>query len=138
VIWRATTRPGVPDLGGYELPGEPGRQDEAAFERWLIERDLAGPERLTVSVLVIREQLDEAGLVQEGVLEGRRGSAEGPYYGNATAGCANSLPKTRPVSRPQRNRWMPTLSMGRTPQSTLTWARTRSFSTGGPRIYSRI
>jgi hypothetical protein len=82
VIWRATTRPGVPDLGGYELPGEPGRQDEAAFERWLIERDLAGPERLTVSVLVIREQLDEAGLVQEGVLEGRRGSAEGPYYGN--------------------------------------------------------
>ncbi len=82
VIWRATTRPGVPDLGGYELPGEAGRQDEATFERWLIERDLAGPERLTVSVLVIREQLDAMGLVQEGVLERRRGAAEGPYYGN--------------------------------------------------------
>ena len=74
--------PGTPDLGGYELPGEPGRQDEAAFERWLIERDLAGPERLSVSVLVIREQLDAAGLLRECVLERRRGGAEGPYYGN--------------------------------------------------------
>ncbi len=82
VIWRATTQPGVADLGGYELPGEPGRHDEAAFERWLIERDLAAAERLSVSVLVIREQLDALGLVQEGVLERRRGAAEGPYYGN--------------------------------------------------------
>jgi hypothetical protein len=82
IVWRATTRPGIPDLGGYELPGERGRQDEAAFERWLAERDLAGAERLTVSVLVIREQLDAAGLVHEAVLERRRGAAEGPYYGN--------------------------------------------------------
>jgi hypothetical protein len=82
IVWRATTQPGTPDLGGYELPGEPGRQNEAAFERWLIERDLAGPERLSVSVLVIREQLDAVGLLQEGVLERRRGGAEGPYYGN--------------------------------------------------------
>jgi hypothetical protein len=82
VIWRATTQPGMPDLGGYELPGEPGRQDEAAFERWLTERGLAGPERLSVSVLVMREQLDAAGLLQEGVLERRRGGAEGPYYGS--------------------------------------------------------
>ena len=82
IVWRATSQPGMPDLGGYELPGEPGRQDEAAFERWLIERDLAGPERLSVSVLVIREQLDAVGLLQEAVLERRRGAAEGPYYGN--------------------------------------------------------
>lgn len=82
VIWRATTQPGKPDLGGYELSGEPGRHDEAAFERWLMERDLAGAERLSVSVLVIREQLDEMGLVRECVLERRRGAAEGPYYGN--------------------------------------------------------
>ena len=82
IVWRATTQPGMPDLGGYELPGEPGRQDEAAFERWLIERDLAGSERLSVSVLVIREQLDAMGLLQEGVLERRRGGAEGPYYGS--------------------------------------------------------
>jgi hypothetical protein len=82
VVWRATTQPDAPDLGGYELPGEPGRQDEAAFERWLIERNLAGPERLSVSVLVIREHLDEVGLLRDCVLERRRGGAEGPYYGN--------------------------------------------------------
>lgn len=82
VIWRATTRPHAPDLGGYELPGEPGRQDEAAFEQWLLERNLAGPERLSVSVLVIREQLDESGLLRECVLERRRGGAEGPYHGS--------------------------------------------------------
>ncbi len=82
IVWRATTRPDTPDSGGYELPGDPGRHDEAAFERWLIERNLAGPERLSVSVLVIREQLDEAGMLRDCVLERRRGGAEGPYYGN--------------------------------------------------------
>jgi hypothetical protein len=89
----------VPDLGGYELPGESGRQDEAAFERWLIERDLAGSERLSVSVLVIREQLDAAGLVQECVLERRRGAAEGPYYGNVAR-----VEFTGPADRVQRYR----------------------------------
>jgi hypothetical protein len=82
IVWRATTRPGTPEARGYELPGEPDRRDEAAFERWLLERNLAGPERLSVSVLVIREQLDEAGLIREGVLERRRGGVDGPYFGN--------------------------------------------------------
>ncbi len=72
----------MPDSGGYELPGENGRQDEPSFERWLIERNLAGPDRLSVSVLVIREHLDAAGLIRECVLERRRGGIEGPYYGN--------------------------------------------------------
>jgi hypothetical protein len=99
VIWRATAQIGVADLGGYELLGEPVRQDETAFERWLIERDLAGAERLSVSVLVIREQLDAVGLVQEGVLERRRGAAEGPYYGNVArvefAGAAKRVQRYR-------------------------------------------
>ena len=82
VVWRATTRAGAPETRGYELPGDPERRDEAAFDRWLVERNLAGAERLTVSVLVIREQLDEAGLVREGILERRRGGVDGPYYGN--------------------------------------------------------
>src|ERR1700722_509236 len=82
VIWRVTTRPDAPELGGYELSGVPGRQDEAAFEQWLLERNLSGPERLSVSILVIREQLDEAGLLRDCVLERRRGGADGPYYGN--------------------------------------------------------
>jgi hypothetical protein len=82
VIWRATARPGAPEARGYELQDQPGRRDEAAFERWLIERNAAGAERLSVSVLVIREQLDEAGLLRDCVLERRRGGVDGPYYGN--------------------------------------------------------
>jgi hypothetical protein len=82
VVWRATSRAGLGETRGYELPGEPDRRDEAAFERWLLERHLAGADRLTVSVLVIREQVDEAGLVREGILERRRGGVDGPYYGN--------------------------------------------------------
>src|SRR5580704_1501774 len=82
VVWRSTARPNAPDVSGYQLPGEPHRSGEAAFAHWLVGHDLAGPGRLSVSVLVIREHLDDAGLLRDGVLERRRGSAEGPYYGN--------------------------------------------------------
>lgn len=82
VVWRATSRTGAPETGGYELPDHSGRRDEAAFEHWLVERNLAGSERLSVSVLVIREQLDAAGLARDCVLERRRGGVDGPYYGN--------------------------------------------------------
>jgi hypothetical protein len=91
VIWRATTTGNAPEVSFYEAPGEGSgetvRLDEAAFEQWLADRKLAGAERLAVSVLVIREQLDDAGLVRanlvrEGVLERRRGGHDGPYYGN--------------------------------------------------------
>ncbi len=99
VVWRATTQPKAPNLGGYELLGEPGRHDEATFEHWLIARDLAGPERLSVSVLVIRENLDETGLLRDCVLERRRGGAEGPYYGNVArvefAGAAKNVRRYR-------------------------------------------
>lgn len=73
--------PGAPEIAGYELPGDTVRRREADFERFLAAEGLAGDDRLAVSVLVIREQLDEAGLVREVVLERRRGGAEGPYYG---------------------------------------------------------
>src|ERR1700722_2499782 len=105
IVWRATTRDGTPESRGYELPGEPERRDEAAFERWLLEHDLAGPERLSVSVLVIREHLDDADLVREGVLERRRGGVDGPYYGNVArvefAGAAKLVRRYR-VSRDGR------------------------------------
>jgi hypothetical protein len=82
IIWRATTRANGAETRGYVLPGGPARQDEPAFEQWLVERHLAGAERLSVSVLVIREQLDATGLLREGVLERRRGGVDGPYHGN--------------------------------------------------------
>ena len=87
VIYRATIRPGPGteqrEWSGYALPEEAERRDETFFEHWLLDRDLAGAERLSVSVLVIRETLDEAGLVREGVLERRRGGADGPLHGMA-------------------------------------------------------
>jgi hypothetical protein len=83
VVWRATTQAHEADIAGYELPGEPGRWDEQVFDQWLAARDLAGAGRLTVSVLVIREHLDDSGLVREGVLERRRGGVDGPHYGKA-------------------------------------------------------
>jgi hypothetical protein len=110
VVWRVTIRPDAPDLGGYELPGESGRQDESAFDRWLMDRNLAGPERLSVSVLVIREHLDEAGLVRECVLERRRGGSEGPYHGNVArvefTGAAKRIRRYR-ASRDGRLRKLP-------------------------------
>ena len=78
----ATARSNGPEYAGYELPGQSRRQNAAAFDRYLLERDLAGANRLTVSVLVIREQLDASGLLRECVLERRRGAFDGPYFGN--------------------------------------------------------
>ncbi|MDE2515081.1 MAG: hypothetical protein KGL12_03550 [Rhodospirillales bacterium] len=66
---------------GYELPGEPHLLSPSAFEFWLARRGLAGPERLAVAVLVIREVLDSAGMIETCTLERRRGLAEGPYHG---------------------------------------------------------
>src|SRR5882757_9405440 len=82
MIWRATSRPNTPEVSGYELPGHSDRSGELEFERWLLEQGLAGSERLSVSVLVIRERLDEADMMRDCVLERRRGAVEGPYHGN--------------------------------------------------------
>jgi hypothetical protein len=79
VIWRATTLGDGEEVAGYELPGRPGRQDEAAFRGWLNRKRLAGFGRLAVSVLVIREHLDDNGVVREAVLERRRGGVGGPF-----------------------------------------------------------
>jgi hypothetical protein len=99
VVWRATARLGAAEVRGYELQDQPGRRDEASFERWLVERNVAGEERLSVSILVIREQLDEAGLVRDCVLERRRGGVDGPYFGNVArvefTGAVNQMRRYR-------------------------------------------
>ena len=106
VLYRVTTRAGGRETSGYELPGDteknpPGR-DEQSFERWLRDRGLAGIERLSVSVLVIRETLGQDGLVRDGVLERRRGGADGPLYGKvarveftSAAGCVRQYQAMR-------------------------------------------
>jgi hypothetical protein len=153
VVWRASSRAGAVEASGYELPGEPDRRDEAAFEQWLVERDLAGADRLTVSVLVIREQLDEAGLVREGILERRRGGADGPYYGNVArvefTGAAEVVRRYRAARdgrltelppddatgvMPIRPRWTSRVSPARTPPCTSFSVRKRSFSIAATRL----
>ena len=66
----------------YKVPGERRRLAAGALDFWLSRRGLAGPERLSVSVLVVRETLDEHGLIRQCTLEHRRGSADGPYHGH--------------------------------------------------------
>jgi hypothetical protein len=87
IIYRATERPGpVPGeteiVSGYQVPDFEHPLEEAPFEFWLARQGLAGEQRLFVSVLVIREELDASGLIVRGSIERRRGSAEGPLYGD--------------------------------------------------------
>ena len=81
VLWRVTTGGDGTPAAAYTLPGEAATRDEPGFEQWLKDRDLAAMGRLTVSVLAIRETLGPDGLIRDGVLERRRGGADGPYYG---------------------------------------------------------
>jgi hypothetical protein len=82
IVYRATSDPTSYAHAGYLLPGEGRRLTAAAFDFWLAKRDLAGAERLSVAVLVIRERLAANGNIQDCELEYRRGAVDGPYYGS--------------------------------------------------------
>ena len=60
----------------------PERLDEPAFHTWVAAQGLKGPERLKLGVLVIRETVDDGGLLRDCVLERRRGAVDGPFYGD--------------------------------------------------------
>ena len=66
----------------YKVPGERRHLAPGALDFWLARRGLAGPERLTVSVLVVREALDEHGLIRQCTIEHRRGCVDGPLHGH--------------------------------------------------------
>lgn len=82
VIFRSTRHADGALVEGYDIPGEPRMLDAAALDCWLTPRRLAGADRLAVAVLVIREALDDRGLVVQGTIERRRGAADGPYCGD--------------------------------------------------------
>src|SRR5580700_10135988 len=73
VVYRATIDATAYAHEGYVVPGEARRLAAAAFDFWLAKRGLAGPERLSVAVLVIRERLGDNGDIQDCELEYRRG-----------------------------------------------------------------
>ena len=82
IIFRSTRYADGRVVEGHEVPGEKRRLNDPALDFWLARHGLAGGERLAVAVLVIRETLDEHGLIRQCTLERRRGSADGPFYGD--------------------------------------------------------
>ena len=80
--FREDADPEDPGREGYLVPGETRRLPAAAFDFWLAKRGLAGIERLSVAVLVIRERLGDDGDIQDCELEYRRGAVDGPYFGS--------------------------------------------------------
>jgi hypothetical protein len=81
-VYRATNDAAAHAHEGYLVPGERRRLSAEAFDFWLAKRGLAGPERLSVAVLVIRERLAADGNIQDCELEYRRGALDGPYQGS--------------------------------------------------------
>ena len=82
IVYRATSDAAAYAHEGYLIPGEVRRLTPEAFDFWLAKRDLAGVERLSVAVMVIRERLVANGNIQDCELEYRRGAVDGPYHGS--------------------------------------------------------
>jgi len=82
VVCRVTTQPGGNETQAYQVADEPGPLAQAELPRWLARRRLLGADRLALAVLIIREVIDEAGLIRECTLERRRGALDGPLYGD--------------------------------------------------------
>ncbi|HVC62617.1 MAG TPA: hypothetical protein VND19_19905 [Acetobacteraceae bacterium] len=82
VVCRITTQSDGRETHLYQVADDPRplRQDE--LPRWLARHRLRGADRLTLAVLVIREIIDEAGMIRECTLERRRGALDGPLYGD--------------------------------------------------------
>lgn len=72
----------VPRDAAGEALGKPTRLAPAAFDFWLAKRGLAGPERLSVAVLAVRERVSGTGDIETCTLEYRRGAQDGPYRGS--------------------------------------------------------
>jgi hypothetical protein len=82
VVCRITTQPDGSQTQIYQVSDEPSPLRQAELPQWLARHRLLGADRLALAVLIIREVLDEAGLVRECTLERRRGVLDGPLHGD--------------------------------------------------------
>ncbi|HEY1932674.1 MAG TPA: hypothetical protein VGG99_11720 [Acetobacteraceae bacterium] len=82
VVFRAARRAEGRETTCWQIANDTGVLNEAQLAEWLARRRLGGPERLALAVLVIRETLDERGLIRDCVLERRRGAVDGPLHGD--------------------------------------------------------
>jgi hypothetical protein len=81
VVFRATTRADGVATTHYEVSGLTGALDEPGFAAWLSGHVPKGREIDLVSVLVIREALDQHASIVSCCIERRRGAATGPLHG---------------------------------------------------------
>ena len=82
VVCRITTRPDGNETQVYQVGDEPSPLRQAELPQWLARHRLVGADRLALAVLIIREVIDDAGLIRECTLERRRGALDGPLHGD--------------------------------------------------------
>jgi hypothetical protein len=81
-VYRETTGPDGRAVETYRTADEADPLAHYDFEQWRLRHQLAGPDGLALAVLVIREVVDAGGTIRECVIERRRGTFDGPFYGN--------------------------------------------------------
>jgi hypothetical protein len=81
-VFRETTTADGWSTATYRFRDRPSTLDHAAFGQELSGRNLIGPQALALSLLVIRETLDQSGTIQECTIERRRGAIDGPFFGD--------------------------------------------------------
>jgi len=94
VVFRSTQRADNSQVEAYSVVDDPDLLDRARFAAWVGD-DASDADRLAIAVLVIREVLDSQGLILQGSIERRRGSADGLFCDSPAraefAGPARSL-----------------------------------------------
>ena len=82
IVCRVTTQPDGREAQIYQAAGEPEQLHQADLPHWLARHRLRGADLLALAILVVREVVDEAGLIRECTLERRRGAPDGPLHGD--------------------------------------------------------
>lgn len=121
VLYRDTHRSDGTTEAGYCVPSMPERLDEPAFHSWVAAQGLKGPERLKLGVLVIRETVDDGGLLRDCVLERRRGAVDGPFYGDPARVEFTGAAQGVRLYRAQRNGRL--VEVAASPEVTPPWPR---------------
>jgi len=81
VLFRSTRHADGSVTTGFEIAGGTSLAGADALENW-VARCLPGVDRLAIAVLVISETLDARGMIEQCVLERRRGAPDGPFDGD--------------------------------------------------------
>jgi hypothetical protein len=81
VVCRITTLPNGEETTLFHVADEVEPLPQANLPAWLARHRLRGAEKLALALLVVRETLDENGLIRACIIERRRGALDGPLHG---------------------------------------------------------